>query len=149
MRKSKGQGLSRSNESLASKNKQTQNWGTTKSTTEAIFSLVAFGNSWVESNKVVEIEIAGKPLVIEQTATGTQYFKKSIPGEGISKEMSKVKVSNPNSNIAWGALYYQHLEDMDKTGASVKGVLELNKQLFLKHNNGKKKSLFLSLKIIQ
>jgi hypothetical protein len=123
------------------KNKQTQNWGTTKSTTEAIFSLVAFGNSWVESNKVVEIEIAGKPLVIEQTATGTQYFKKSIPGIGISKEMSKVKVSNPNSNIAWGAVYYQHLEDMDKTGASVKGVLELNKQLFLKHNNGKKEEL--------
>ena len=80
------------------KNKQTQNWGTTKSTTEAIYSLLAFGNSWVESSRTVEIELAGKTLDIGQTAAGTQYFKKSIPVDKITKEMGKIMVNNPNPN---------------------------------------------------
>ncbi len=123
------------------KNKQTQNWGTTKSTTEAIYSLLAFGNSWVESSRTVEIELAGKTLDIGQTAAGTQYFKKSIPVDKITKEMGKIMVNNPNPNIAWGAVYYQYLEDLDKTKASKNGVLELNKQLYIKKNNNKKDEL--------
>ncbi|MBK9960469.1 MAG: hypothetical protein IPP06_03795 [Saprospiraceae bacterium] len=123
------------------KNKQTQNWGTTKSTTEAIYSLLAFGNSWVESSRTVEIELAGKTLDIGQTAAGTQYFKKSIPVDKITKEMGKIMVNNPNPNIAWGSVYYQYLEDLDKTKASKNGVLELNKQLFIKKNNSKKDEL--------
>jgi uncharacterized protein YfaS (alpha-2-macroglobulin family) len=50
--------------------------------------------------------------------------------------MADVTLTNPNKVVAWGALYWQYFEDLDKiTPADT--PLKLSKQLFLQNNTDK------------
>jgi len=54
----------------------------------------------------------------------------------VNKNLASLRVTNPNSSIAWGAMYWQYYEDMDKITKAETG-LKMNKQLFIKRNTGK------------
>ncbi|MGY0426661.1 MAG: alpha-2-macroglobulin family protein, partial [Polaribacter sp.] len=62
---------------------------------------------------------------------GTGYFKTSWNGNEITPEMSEVTINKKGDGIAWGGLYWQYFEDLDKI-TSAKTPLKLNKKLFLK-----------------
>ena len=47
--------------------------------------------------------------------------------------MGKIKVVNPNDVVAWGAAYWQYLEQLDKI-TPAETPLKLKKQLFLQQN---------------
>ena len=64
------------------------------------------------------------------TDAGTGYFKANWSGEKIDVSMADVKVENPNSVVAWGALYWQYFEDLDKITSFEETPLKLNKKLF-------------------
>lgn len=120
------------------KQKQTQDWKTPRATASAIYSLLLRGGDWLNNNKLVEITIGGEsidPLQLEDTRVeaGTGYFKTSWRGKEISAPMGEVTVKNENSTIAWGALYWQYFEDLDKI-TFAETPLKLDKQLFVKRN---------------
>ena len=54
----------------------------------------------------------------------------------IKPEMSEVKITKKGNGIAWGSLYWQYFEDLDKI-TSAETPLKLNKKLFLKTNTDK------------
>ncbi|MGE3822665.1 MAG: alpha-2-macroglobulin [Bacteroidia bacterium] len=131
------------------KQKQTQDWKTTKATAEACYALLLKGTDWLEETPEVEINV-GKYLVYNsnpsrglreneiyvghQADAGTGYFKTSWSGEEITKEMGEVKVNvkseKQEKGIAWGALYWQYFEQLDKI-TPAETPLKLTKKLFL------------------
>ncbi len=116
------------------KNKQTNDWTTTKATCEAVYALLLQGTEWLDDNQLCDIKL-GKttidPYSIEGTAVeaGTGYFKTSWSKDEIKPEMAKVNIENKNDVIAWGALYWQYFEDLDKITPAAT-PLNLKKQLF-------------------
>ena len=120
------------------KQKQTQDWKTSKATAEAVYALLLRGSDWLANSKLAKITIGTEtinPLKLENTKVeaGTGYFKTSWPGNEIKPEMGNVTVTNENENIAWGAVYWQYFEDLDKiTGHET--PLKLDKKLFVERN---------------
>ena len=119
------------------RNKQTNDWKTTKATSEAVYALLMTGGSLLDESKLLEVELTGKPLqevAIDpiKPEPGTGYVKTSWPGSDVTPQMGRLKVKNPNSKgIAWGGMYWQYFEQLDKI-TSAETNLRMNKQLFLR-----------------
>ncbi|MCI2229801.1 MG2 domain-containing protein [Polaribacter sp. MSW13] len=127
------------------KNKQTNRWKTTKATTEAVYALLLNGSDWISVTEMVDISIGDKSidpkkLENEKVAAGTGYFKTSWKADEIKKEMATVSINKKGNGIAWGGLYWQYFEDLDKI-TPAETPLKLNKKLFLKVNSDTGKEL--------
>jgi len=120
------------------KNKQTNQWSTTKATTEAVYALLLQGSDWLSVTDAVEVLVGGEkiePSKLEnvKVEAGTGYFKTSWNDSEIQPKMAEVKIDKKGEGIAWGALYWQYFEDLDKI-TSAETPLKLKKKLFLKKN---------------
>ncbi|MCK0177745.1 MG2 domain-containing protein [Flavobacteriaceae bacterium S0862] len=123
------------------KNKQTNQWKTTKATTEAVYALLLQGSDWLSVTDMVDVVLGGKkinPAKLEnvKVEAGTGYYKTSWNGSEIQSEMADVKLTKKGDGIAWGSLYWQYFEDLDKI-TSAETPLKLSKKLFLKTNTDK------------
>ncbi|MEP6675398.1 MAG: alpha-2-macroglobulin family protein [Ferruginibacter sp.] len=128
------------------KNKQTNNWRTTKATAEACYALLLNGSNWLSEEKEVTISLGNTIIksTDEKTEAGTGYFKKRIEGEKVKPEMGNISVSiksaeskSPPSGVGgWGAVYWQYFEDLDKI-TSAETPLKLTKHLFIETNSDK------------
>ncbi len=117
------------------KQKQTQDWKTTRATTEAVYALLMRGTDWLASDKLVEIKMDNKiidPKKIEgvKLEAGTGYFKTSWSGSEIKPKMGNVTVTKSDEGVSWGALYWQYFEQLDKI-TTHETPLKLKKQLFI------------------
>ncbi|HIM94834.1 MAG TPA: hypothetical protein EYM49_07380, partial [Campylobacterales bacterium] len=117
------------------KNRQTTHWKTTKATASAIYALL-LDDRWLGNDKLVDVsfetQIAYQPILEKAKASaekGTGYFKASF--DKFDSSMATVKVKNPNSNIAWGGLYWQYFEELDKIKTFKETPLTIDKKLFL------------------
>ncbi|WP_405399221.1 alpha-2-macroglobulin family protein [Maribacter sp. Asnod2-G09] len=120
------------------KNKQTNQWNTTKATTEAVYALLLQGSEWLSVTDAVEVLIGGEkidPSTLEDVKieAGTGYFKTSWNTTEIQPKMGEVQISKKGDGIAWGAMYWQYFEDLDKI-TSAETPLKLKKKIFLKKN---------------
>jgi hypothetical protein len=120
------------------KQKQTQNWPTTRSTTEAIWALLSCGPSPLATGKLTEITLGSAK--VEWSARdaadpepGSGYFTRVWNGSEILPEMGKVNVKNPNPGPAWGSLYWQYFEKLEKI-TPAETPLKLSKKLFVERN---------------
>ncbi len=123
------------------KQKQTQDWGTTKATVEACYALLLRGADWLAETKLPTIVMGGKELDITsrddvQVQEGTGYFKTSWSGSEVISDMGKVTVTNNNNVVAWGALYWQYFEQLDKITPH-ETPLKLTKKLFVERQSDK------------
>jgi uncharacterized protein YfaS (alpha-2-macroglobulin family) len=117
------------------KQKQTQDWKTTKATAEACYALLLKGTDFLADQSLAEITIGGKKINPQEIPdlkfeAGIGYFKTSWSGEEIKSELSTVKVENKNNVVAWGALYWQYFEQLDKITPH-QTPFNLKKELFL------------------
>ncbi len=150
------------------KQKQTQNWRTTKATAEACYALlmsaphpdksgdsaasflseepevtITLGNFKITSNDSADIK---NPLSGGRGAeAGTGYFKKRIEAKDVQPNMGNISVRLESSDAknplsggrgAWGAIYWQYFEDLDKITPSAT-PLKLSKKLFIERNTDK------------
>jgi uncharacterized protein YfaS (alpha-2-macroglobulin family) len=121
------------------KQKQVQDWKTTKATAEACYALLLRGINWLAETKLPDIKIGSEILNLIDNPeihieSGTGYFKSSWKGEEIKPEMGKVTVTNNNQVVSWGSLYWQYYEQLDKITPH-ETPLKIKKQLFLKINS--------------
>ncbi len=121
------------------KQKQTQDWKTTKATAEACYAMLIGGSDWLSNDRPVEIKLGDHRIKPESKEAGTGYFRESWSSAEIEPEMANVHISNPNDHPAWGALYWQYFEDLDKITPH-ETPLALKKQLFIERrdDNGTK-----------
>jgi uncharacterized protein YfaS (alpha-2-macroglobulin family) len=120
------------------KQKQTQDWRTTKATVEACYALLRRGTDALASDKLVEIKVGDE--VIDPTKrpdakveAGTGYFKTAWQASEIKSEMGKITITKSDEGVAWGAVYWQYFEQLDKITAA-ETPLKLKKELFLQQN---------------
>ncbi|WP_111309275.1 alpha-2-macroglobulin family protein [Confluentibacter sediminis] len=120
------------------KNKQTNQWKTTKATTEAVYALLLQGSDWLSITDAVDVVLGGQkiePSKLEnvKVEAGTGYYKTSWSTSEIKPEMAEVTLTKKGDGIAWGGLYWQYFEDLDQI-TSAETPLKVNKKLFLKKN---------------
>ena len=123
------------------KNKQTNQWKTTKATTEAVYALLLQGSDWLDVTEIVDVKVGNEtisPSTLDdvKVEAGTGYYKTSWTGSEIKPEQADVTITKKGDGIAWGALYWQYFEDLDKI-TSAETPLKLSKKLFLKTNTDK------------
>ncbi|MBK9524103.1 MAG: hypothetical protein IPO39_04985 [Bacteroidetes bacterium] len=126
--------------------KQTQDWKTTKATTEACYALLLRGSDWLSQAPQMDIRVGKEKVEIPTDAqAGTGYFKTSWSGKEITRDMGKVSVqkisSSGNNNetvsgISWGGLYWQYFESLDKITPHVT-PLNLKKELFVERTSAR------------
>jgi uncharacterized protein YfaS (alpha-2-macroglobulin family) len=118
------------------KQKQTTHWPSSKATAAACNALLNQGTQWIGNEQEVKITLGGK--VLDQAAlkpeAGTGYIKTSYEGKAITSQMAKVDITNPNPSPAWGAMYYQYFEQLDKITAEDKGPVNIKRTMYLKKN---------------
>jgi uncharacterized protein YfaS (alpha-2-macroglobulin family) len=117
------------------KQKQVQDWKTTKATAEACYALLLRGNNWLEDTQLPTIKVGESVLQLENNPAihieeGTGYFKTSWKEEEIDAEMAEIEVTNNNDVVSWGSLYWQYFEQLDKI-TPADSPLNIKKQLFL------------------
>ncbi|MEM1218492.1 MAG: alpha-2-macroglobulin family protein, partial [Bacteroidota bacterium] len=129
------------------KNKQTQHWRTTKATASAVYALLSNGDNWLLESAPVDITLGTQQneitsqwqaKIVQAQAggeAGTGYFKVRFDGSEVRPEMAQVTVKNPNKGVAWGGLYWQYFEDLDKIETFEETPLTLKKQVFLVENS--------------
>ena len=121
------------------KQKQVQNWKTTKATAEACYALLLQGSDWLNNTPEVEIKLGDKTISskTEKQEAGTGYFKKTIEGPFVHPSMGDISVrvaAAPNTTqSSWGAVYWQYFERLDKITPAAT-PLKLSKKLFVERN---------------
>lgn len=120
------------------KQKQTTDWKTTKATSEACYALLRRGTDALANTQIPEIQVGTEiidPSKREdvKVEAGTGYFKTSWNAEQIKPEMGEIKITKKDDGVAWGAVYWQYFEQLDKI-TPAETPLKLKKQLFLQQN---------------
>lgn len=121
------------------KNKQTNQWQTTKATTEAIYAMLLNGTDWLSVDDKVDVLAGGKKITPSQQSekeAGTGYYKTTWKGNQIKPELGTIKMIKKGEGSAWAGLYWQYFEDMDKI-TSAESPLKLGKKVFRVTHSGK------------
>ncbi len=122
------------------KQKQTNRWKTTKATAEAVYALLLDGTSILSETDYPTITLGDKTidLATEKTEDGTGYYKKAWKNDEIESSWSEVSVTKADSTVAWGSIYWQYYEDIDKIKGFEDTPLKIRKDLFVNRvENGK------------
>src|SRR5690606_26736257 len=88
--------------------------------------------------KGIDIKIGNEKLELDalgsKTQMGSGYVKTNWNSDEIKPEMAKVEMNKTSPGVAWGAMYWQYFEDLDKITSAETGI-KFNKQLFVKKNS--------------
>jgi TonB-dependent SusC/RagA subfamily outer membrane receptor len=120
------------------KHKQTNQWSTTKSTTDAIYAILLQGSDWLSVNESVSVLIGNQPISKEKLETvkveaGTGYFKTTWDANEIKPDLAEITLTKKDKGIAFGSLYWQYFEDLDAI-TPAETPLKLKKKLFKVEN---------------
>ncbi|MDD5508390.1 MAG: hypothetical protein PHD25_08705, partial [Bacteroidales bacterium] len=120
------------------KQKQTQDWKTTKATVEAVYALLLRGTDLLASDNLVQVKLGNADVDPQKmddvkVEAGTGYFKTAWTGKEIVPEMGNITVTKRDAGIAWGGIYWQYFEDLDKITPH-ETPLKLEKMLFIERN---------------
>ncbi len=116
------------------KQKQTQDWKTTKATADAVYALLLRGANLLASDQLVEVALADKVIEPEDVEAGAGFYEERFTGPEIKPEMGRVTVKKVDEGVAWGSLHWQYLEDIAKITPHEGAPLTLQKALFVKEN---------------
>jgi 5-hydroxyisourate hydrolase-like protein (transthyretin family) len=123
------------------KQKQTQDWKTSRATADVIFTLLQSGRNLLNNNIPVDVELGGQKIVHEIKEAGTNYFEKRFNGSDIKAQYGNIKLTKKDKGIAWGGVHWQYFEDIAKITPH-KTPLSLNKSLWVKRDTKKGPTLF-------
>ncbi|UYZ59086.1 alpha-2-macroglobulin family protein [Hymenobacter latericus] len=120
--------------------KRTHNWESTRATADACYALLLQGGrNWLEPAQPLQVSLGAQAINTSQGAeAGTGYLKRSYPAAEVKPTMGKVRVHKTDAGVAWGALYWQYFEQLDKITQADKAPITLTRQLFRENpsNNG-------------
>jgi uncharacterized protein YfaS (alpha-2-macroglobulin family) len=127
------------------KQKQTQDWKTTKATADAVYSLLLRGRELLSSDALVQVKLDGLDVTPGSTPNrgmtgpkrspveaGTGFYEVRFTPAEIKPKLGEIIVQKTDSGVAWGSLNWQYLEDMSKVTPYEGTPLKLRKALFRK-----------------
>jgi hypothetical protein len=121
------------------KQKQTQIWKSRRATVDACYALLLRGTNLLAEDPGLKIKIGTHeidPLKLQDTRAeaGTGYFRMSWSGNEITPDMAKVTVSKSSAGAAWGGLYWQYFENLDKI-TEKQSPLKVSRELYVERNS--------------
>ena len=134
------------------KQKQTQDWKTTKATADAVYALLLRGRDLLSSTALVDVSLGGKdvtpgrselPIRNPQSAirnspeAGTGFYEVRFAPADIKPGLAAITVKKSDQGVAWGSVHWQYLEDMSKVTPYEGTPLKLTKTLFTKVNTAR------------
>ena len=117
------------------KQKQIQNWRTTKATADAVYALLLRGENRLASDAVVKVEVGGERLKPGDVEPGTGFFEKRWSGSEVRPELSHITVTKADDGVSWGGAYWQYFQDIGEVTADDLTPLKLEKRLYVKKNS--------------
>lgn len=108
--------------------KQTQGWGSTRKTADACYVLLMKGEL-LSGRQDIKVSVDKQALVTVEKEAGTGYFREDVPKEAISNASANISVNAATAGFAYGAVYWQYFEDLDKISKSGSG-LSINKRIY-------------------
>lgn len=110
--------------------KRTQLWESTHASVDAISVLLSSGSDWFSVNPTLTtIKVGERAVDMDKSELGTGYVKQSWSKSEIDNKMGKVKITSTSAQSAYGGLFWQYYEDLNKITAQ-KGELNIDKELF-------------------
>ncbi|MGI4739471.1 MAG: alpha-2-macroglobulin family protein [Janthinobacterium lividum] len=109
--------------------KQTHSWESTRATVDASYALLLRGTDWLAPIPPLQVEIGGQKLQPEATQAGTGYHKQTWPAAEVQPAQGRVSITKTSAGPAWGALYWQYFEDLDKVTPAAT-PLSIERQLY-------------------
>ena len=148
------------------KQKQTQDWKTTKATADAVYALLLRGRDLLSSTALVDVTLGGidatprksgpaiphavsgvtrlnedGTLPSNQTEPGTGFYEVRFAPADIKPGLGAITVKKSDQGVAWGGVHWQYLEDMSKVTPYEGTPLKLTKTLFTKVNTARGQTL--------
>jgi len=114
------------------KQKQTQDWKTTKATADAVYALLLRGADYLASDALVEVALAGQWIEPDQVEAGTGFYEERFVRGEIEPAMGNITVRKVDDGVSWGSVHWQYLEDMSKVTPYEGTPLQLVKTLYIK-----------------
>lgn len=115
--------------------KRTQNWESVPATLNAIYALLLTGSDWLNENNTCTVSWGDKTYSTAEGETATGYLKVVLNEKEISSGSNSISIRKEGNAPAWGAVYEQYFENIDKVEQQ-KGVLNVEKKLFIENNSG-------------
>jgi hypothetical protein len=112
------------------KQKQTQDWKTTKATADAVYALLGRGANWLASDSLVQVQVANLVVEPEQVEAGTGFYERTFSAAEVKPEMGKVQVTKSDAGVSWGSVHWQYLEDIRNVTSHVATPLTLEKKIY-------------------
>jgi len=123
------------------KQKQTQDWKTTKATADAIYALLLGGRNLLGSDALVEVSLGGSAIKPEHVEAGTGFYEQKFAAPEIRPAMGEITVKKVDDGVSWGSVHWQYLEDMAKVTPHEGTPLKLVKTLWTKQTTAKGQEL--------
>ena len=121
--------------------KQTQAWESVPTTCQAIYTLLLTGNDWLTTSNECSVRWDNQAYHTNEGEVLTGYLK--IVHDQTKNEPpsnNQISITKKGNAPAWGAVYLQYLQNINQVKAD-KGVLNVEKKLFIERNIGRKKQL--------
>jgi uncharacterized protein YfaS (alpha-2-macroglobulin family) len=119
------------------KQKQTQDWKTTKATADAVYALLLRGRDVLASDALVEVKVGGREIKPEKTEAGTGFYEQKFAGTEVKPKFGEVAIKKIDQGVAWGSVHWQYMEDISKVTPHEGTPLKLRKTLYTKSNTAK------------
>ena len=125
------------------KQKQTQDWKTTKATADAVYALLLRGTDALASEVLVEVRVGDQDLMprapgaagnAPAVEAGTGFFEHRFERSEIQPAFGEIRVRKLDDGVAWGGMHWQYFEDLSKVTRHEETPLKLTKRLFTKSN---------------
>lgn len=115
--------------------KQTQRWETVPATVDAIYALLLTGSDWLSDPDTCTVEWGKQTFSTAQGEAGTGYIRCAIDQPQITPADERLVIRKEGKTPAWGAVYTQYFQPIDKVTASKGETLNVEKKLFIETNS--------------
>ena len=114
------------------KQKQTQDWKTTKATADAVYALLLRGENLLKSDALVEVTVGDTKIAPEKVEAGTGFYEQRFVKTEVKPAFGAITVKKTDEGVSWGAVHWQYLEDISKITPHDVTPLKLTKTLWLR-----------------
>lgn len=114
------------------KQKQTQDWKTTKATADAVYGLLLRGENLLKSDALVEVVVGDTKVSTANAESGTGFYEQRFVKNEVKPAFGTVTVKKTDEGVSWGSMHWQYLEDISKVTVNDATPLKLTKTLWLK-----------------
>jgi len=114
------------------KQKQTQQWESTKATADAVYAMLNHGSNLLASDALVEVSLGGETIQPEHVEAGTGFYEQTWIRNEIRPDMGKITLRKTDDGVAWGSAHWQYIEDIEKVTPHEDNPLKLRKSLWIK-----------------